>query len=730
MRLDTPRILIIDDDPNLRKTLSDILKFKGYETFAVENGTDGLAWLEENAASLAIIDLGLPDINGIEVLKKVKEAHPATGIIVLTGNASLDSAIDATNWGAFSYILKPYEIDLLLLNIRRAIEKQRTEEALKVSDERLKLALATSQMGVWEWDPATDNLYRSAETIAILGDSAFNWTLSYFKKMLHTDDAGCVIGAFDRAVADKTVYKVEYRIVRPDGEVRWISDIGRAEYDAEDRPIRMVGTIQDITERKQTEDALRNSEEKYRALFENSMDAILLTVPDGMIRMANMAACEMFRMTEEELIRLGRAGIADPSDRRFATALEERECTGMFFGELTYLRKDGSSFPAETSSVILDGDAGSFVILRDISERKRAEEALKVNEERLKVALAASHMGVWEWDINTDMVYRSEESNTILGRPALNWKLETFKKLLHPDDAESVIEAVNWAVVDKAVYKAEYRIVRPNGEVRWISDLGRAVYDEVGKPVRMVGTVKDITERKQTEKELIDRQNTINNMTMKLSVAEEGERCRIAEELHDQVAPKLLLCKMRIHSLADLLPDGVGNDAIESINVLIEQAISEIRSLTFQLRPPILANAGLEAALKWLAQESGENYGLMVKITDDKSFKPLKYEIRSAIFQIVRELLLNVVKHAGTQNAWISIKSSNDMIDIMVEDDGRGADLASFSYDNPKSEGFGLFNIKSKIEYLGGEMLIESSPGSGTRVFIRAPLDIGPEERG
>lgn len=480
MSMDKPRIIIVDDDPNLTKTLTDILKLKGFEAYAAGNGADGLAWMEDNPASLALIDLGLPDIPGIEVLKKVKEICPTTEIIVLTGKATLDSAIDATNWGAFSYILKPYEIDLLLLNIRRAIEKQRTEEALRVSDERLKLALATSHMGVWEWDPVTDHVYRSA----ILGNSALDWTLASFKKMLHTDDAGSVIGAFDQAVADKTVYQVEYRIVRPDGEVRWISDIGRAEYDKEDRPIRMVGTVQDITERK------------------------------------------------------------------------------------------------------------------------------------------------------------------------------------------------------------------------------------------------------RAEKELIEREQTIKAMAMELSVAEERERCRIAEELHDQVVPKLVLGKMRIHSLRNLVPAGVGDDVIGSMETLIEQSISDIRTLTFQLRPPILANAGLEAALKWLAQEFLENYGLMVKITDDNSFKPLKYEIRSAIFQIVRELLLNVVKHAGTQKGWITIQRSKDIIEIKVEDDGCGADLASFSYDNPKPGGFGIFNIKSKIEYLGGEMLIESAHGSGTRVSIRAPLDTTPVGRG
>lgn len=481
--MDNPRILIIDDDPNLRKTLSAILESKGYETHAAGNGTDGLSWLENNVASLAIIDLGLPDIDGIEVLKKVRASYPATGLIVLTGNASLDSAIDATNWGAFSYILKPYEIDLLMLNIRRAIEKQRTEEALRVSDERLKLALATSHMGVWEWDPATDIVYRSPETIAILGDSDLNWTLSSFKRMLHTEDAGSVIGALDRAIADKAVYKVEYRIVRPDGEVRWISDIGRAEYDEEDRPIRMVGTVQDITERK------------------------------------------------------------------------------------------------------------------------------------------------------------------------------------------------------------------------------------------------------RAEKELVERQKTIKAMAMELSVAEERKRCRVAEELHDQVVPKLVLGKMRVNSLRKLMPIGVGDDAIESIKTFIEQSISDIRTLTFQLRPPILATAGVESALKLLAQELLESHGLIVEITDDKTFKPLKYEVRSAIFQLVRKLLVNVVKHAGTQNAWISIKKTDNMIDIKVEDDGCGADLASFAADKPKVGGLGLFYTKSKVEYLGGEVMIDSSPGSGARVFIKAPLDTAQEEK-
>src|SRR5512142_2921929 len=106
--MNRPRILIIDDDPNLRRTLRDILRIRGYDPYAVGNGTNGLAWLKENRADLVLIDLGLPDMAGIEVLKKVRADYPVMEIIVLTGRASLDSAIEAANQGAFSYLVKPY----------------------------------------------------------------------------------------------------------------------------------------------------------------------------------------------------------------------------------------------------------------------------------------------------------------------------------------------------------------------------------------------------------------------------------------------------------------------------------------------------------------------------------------------------------------------------------------------------------------------------------------------
>jgi diguanylate cyclase (GGDEF)-like protein/PAS domain S-box-containing protein len=141
-------ILIIDDDPNLRKTLADILQLKDYDTFTAGDGAEGLSVLENNAVDLALIDLGLPDISGLDLLTRIRTDHPATAVIILTGNASLESAIEATSRGAYSYLTKPYEIDQMMVQIRRAIEKQRAESALRESEAMFRGLLEAAPDGM------------------------------------------------------------------------------------------------------------------------------------------------------------------------------------------------------------------------------------------------------------------------------------------------------------------------------------------------------------------------------------------------------------------------------------------------------------------------------------------------------------------------------------------------------------------------------------------------------
>jgi PAS domain S-box-containing protein len=162
-------------------------------------------------------------------------------------------------------------------------------------------------------------------------------------------------------------------------------------------------------------EALRDSEHKYRSIFENSMDAIILAVPGRQLTAANPAACAMFGMTEEELCRVGRKGIEDPADTRHDAAVEERSERGRVKYEGTHVRSDGSRFPTEVSSVIMDGGSRSLVIIRDLTERKRAEAALRESEQSHRLLVQHLHAGVVIHAPDTQILFANERASFLLG---------------------------------------------------------------------------------------------------------------------------------------------------------------------------------------------------------------------------------------------------------------------------------------------------------------------------
>ncbi|MBJ6751326.1 PAS domain-containing sensor histidine kinase [Geomonas anaerohicana] len=239
----------------------------------------------------------------------------------------------------------------------------------------------------------------------------------------------------------------------------------------------------------------------------------------------------------------------------------------------------------------------------------------------------------------------------------------------------------------------------------------------------------EVEERMRAEDQILEHQKKMEALTQELSLTEERERERIAGELHDQVGQHLILVKLKLQWLANELSSEKDVVIAEEIDKLLSQSIQDIRSLTFQLRPPILANAGLAAAIKWLAEELRENYGLNFELLDDNTPLPLRYEVRSSVFQAVREILLNVVKHSHCTLARIRLGSDAGRVQIEISDNGTGFDPAEVAQKKSRTGGFGLFNVRRKIEYLGGELLIETELGVGTLVVVAVPAEVaGPGE--
>jgi PAS domain S-box-containing protein len=298
-------------------------------------------------------------------------------------------------------------------------EHRRADEALRASEARFRSVLENSRDVIYRVNVQTghyDYISPSVETVVGFSPNELAaMDVETSQAMIHPDDAPAMRAAVARLETTGTA-DVEYRQRAKNGDYRWLSNHMSVVKDGSGRPLYRSGNIRDITEQKQAECALRQSEARHRALFDNSIDAIFATAPDGRVFAANQVACQTFGMTEEELIRAGRQGITDWSDPRHGPALAERARSGHLRRELGYVRKDGTKFTAEVSSVILPDRATSFVILRDITERKQAEEELRKGEERHRLLADTMLQGVVHQDGQGSIISMNFAAERILGK--------------------------------------------------------------------------------------------------------------------------------------------------------------------------------------------------------------------------------------------------------------------------------------------------------------------------
>ena len=267
-----------------------------------------------------------------------------------------------------------------------------------------------------------------------------------------------------------------------------------------------VAAMHDVTDRMMAELAMRKSESKYRALFENSPDGIFIGFPDGSIETANPAACALLGRSVEELRGLRRPDIVDTTDPRLARALEERLRTGVVYGlEIPAIHKNGQKFPVEIDSFILPGDPPSaFVIMRDITERKKAEAEIEALSRQRQLALDAAGMGWWRYDPETRTTFYDDRCRAIFGVSGDRQPYKEIRSLVHPEDRAGVLLKLQAAMnmADPKPYSAVYRITTPAGTEKWIEANGLAQFEGSGKSRKatgFVGTAADVTAMKNAE---------------------------------------------------------------------------------------------------------------------------------------------------------------------------------------------------------------------------------------
>ncbi len=371
-------------------------------------------------------------------------------------------------------------------------------------------------------------------------------------------------------------------------------------------------------------------------------------------------------------------------------------------------------------------------------------QALQESEERMRMAAEAAEVGTWFWDAHRDALGWSDKVRELLALPeGVDVTRAVFLGAVDPADRARVEAAYDGALASHNDYDVEFRVRQPDGSCRWVLAKGRGLYSKSGEPIGMHGVVMDVTERRQimqqlqmlndtleqqvVERTAVARQRTeqIKILALELSQAEQRERRRLAEVLHDHLQQLLVGARFNVSILQGQLHDKEQISSVQQIEDLILQSIEATRTLTAELSPPILQKEGFVAALHWLAGWMQEKHGLHMDIQADDQAEPASEEVAVVLFRSVRELLFNVVKHAKVDRARVVARRPDDgHVEILVEDDGAGFDPAATPVQD-SSGGFGLANVEERLELIDGQFDLHSAPGQGTRVRLLVPVSAG-----
>jgi PAS domain S-box-containing protein len=234
----------------------------------------------------------------------------------------------------------------------------------------------------------------------------------------------------------------------------------------------------------------------------------------------------------------------------------------------------------------------------------------------------------------------------------------------------------------------------------------------------------EIAERKRTEKKLLDYQHKLRSLTSELTLTEEHQRRQIATDLHDSIGQTLAMSKMKLSEIQNSSSNTEDVKKLDDVYTLIDQTIQDTRTLTFKISSPILYELGLESAVEWLTEKLHEQHNIKANFFDDGQPKPLDNDIRIVLFRTVRELFINIAKHANAKSVTVTIERDDKNIRIHIADDGVGFDISTMDISIIRKGGFGLFSIRERLDFLGGKLEIESQKGQGMRVTLVAPLSI------
>jgi PAS domain S-box-containing protein len=625
------------------------------------------------------------------------------------------------------FILVLIETLLIVLLLRNVARRKRVQGALTRKEIELAEAQRLARVGNWLWDATSKAVTWSEELYRIHGidPSSPAPRFEEFGQLLTSESMSRMTAVVDGASRTGSIPEIELEVVRPDGSTIWVNACGEAVRDATGRVAYVRGTAQDITDRKKFEVQFRESQGRLTAIVDSAMDAIIAVDEKQVILLFNPSAEKMFGCSASDAVGSSMERFIPQRFRAehiaYLRHFGETGTTNRVMGDrgvLWALRSNGEEFPIEASiSHVEDGGKKLFtVIIRDVTERRRAEEAVAESEKRFR--LVANTAPVLIWMAGTDKLcnYFNQPWLQFTGRRLDQELGNGWADGVHEEDLQRCLDTYTRSFDRHEEFRMEYRLRRHDGEYRWVLDIGTPRFNTTGSFAGYVGCCIDITDQK-------DARAAVMKFSGRLIRAGEEERARIARELHDDINQRLALLANRIQECDQATSantDSVQKKELREIWRLTNEIATDIQHMSHQLHPSKLHYLGLAATVRHFCKEFSQQHKLEVECTVKDLPEDLDENVSLNLFRTVQESLRNVVKHSQAHHVKVELTCQSSVVQLRVSDDGVG-----FDPEHARSaHGLGLISMQERLRSVGGEFSIWSKPSFGTQVEGRVPASM------
>ncbi|HLA61267.1 MAG TPA: PAS domain S-box protein, partial [Nitrospiraceae bacterium] len=487
----------------------------------------------------------------------------------------------------------------------------------------------------------------------------------------------------------------------------------------------------DSTERKRAEEELRGSEARLRAILDNSPEMVFVKDPDGRYLHVNRQFEYAFRMTYQQIVGKTDEAIFVPEEAAAfrVNDLKVLQAGGPLEFEEVATHDDGPHTSIVSKFPLYGGDGKPNAlcgISTDITDRKRMEETLRQSEERYRSIFENAVEGIFQTTIEGKYVAVNPALARMYGYDSPEDMIATITDIasqLYVDPGRRD-EFIRLMQAQEEVTGFEALVYRKDGSIIWISENVRIRRDQAGVFVGYEGTVDNITERKLASERLGATLEEVRLLSGRLATVQEEERTRIARELHDELGVGLTCLKIDLSRLHTMASEGAGagarkkaEDKIRSMIEQIDTTIASVQRLVTELRPAVLDDLGLVAAIEWQCQDFQKRTGIPCTCVTSADDIAMERERATAIFRICQEALTNTVRHANATAVTIKLEARSESLRLVVADNGVGIPDTKIS----NRESLGLLGMRERVALFRGDITIQGGPGKGTTITVCLP---------